>query len=772
MLFKNFIREVVLTLPRLMSVVVVTALGVLMYVGMGGISYNFKLVADNYYQNYNVADFWVYGNKLTKDDEKKLLQVKGVSQVQSRVVLEAQPVRDKDVTVVLHAVSGGFDINSPYIVAGRLPQTGREFALYDGYADKHNISVGDACELKIKETGHKITLTVCGLIRSPEYIYNISGIDLIPDSYRLGFAYMREESLQDILGKNSFNQVCVRLEENADIEAFKAGVDESLGKKVTALVAFEDNPKASILADALKEMRAVTIGLPTLFFLISSLIMFTTMTRIIEGTRMQTGTLKALGYGDLSIFAYYLSYAQVVIILGVLLGTFPSLYITNALMEIYKSMMSMPDFTTRYSMASVVQAIVITNVFCTGTSFYICLRELREMPAECIRPKKPKTGNKNIIERIGFVWRKMTFTEKTVARNIFRNKMRLTMCVAGVVGCMAIIITAFGISDSNDRFFSMLFDKLHRYDLQVLLKADATEAQYKRIQSTDGVEVCEYQMVLTAAFKHDGKKETSSITVSEDEISLMLLDINSGFVMKMPGKGAVVSSVLARKLNIQAGDMLEAEISGTNRKIHVEAVQILKNINGIYVGRSAWRALGQEYRPTAVYISASAPERAKDKISDYEFVLAVKQKGEIVASIESQLGTVKVMVFILTVFGGVLAFVVLYNLGIMNYFERTRELATLMVLGFYDKEIKVLVLRENTIFTIAGIILGIPFGIWFHSFLMGNSESAGFEVDIYVSYLTFFIAAGLTFMFSMFVNLTLGKRFREIDMVGALKSVE
>jgi Predicted permease. len=182
--------------------------------------------------------------------------------------------------------------------------------------------------------------------------------------------------------------------------------------------------------------------------------------------------------------------------------------------------------------------------------------------------------------------------------------------------------------------------------------------------------------------------------------------------------------------------------------------------------------MGQGFKPTIAYLNASGPEAVKSKIAEYDFVSSVKLKEEVVSAIETQLETVKSMVFVLALAAGILAFVVLYNLGIINYYERLRELATLMVLGFYNKEIKALVLRENTIFAITGIILGIPLGILLNNVLLGSSESAGYEINAYIGTVTFFIAAGLTFLYSWFVNLTLGRKFKEIDMVGALKSIE
>ena len=771
MLLRNFLREILSTLPRLLAVIIVTIVGLIIYVGMGGVAHNLTLLADSYYKEQNVADFWVTGSQLTKAEEKKFSQLEGVLAVQSRVTLEAQPVRDDEVTVMLHAVSGDFDINRPYIISGRLPLSDREFVLYDAYAEKHHITVGDTYTLQIKGTEQRITLTVSGLVRSPEYIYNTSSLDPIPDNYKLGFAYMKAESVRDILGENNFNQICIKLDENADVEQFKQDVNKILETKTYSLVSFSDNPKASMLMDTIETFESTTTGLPTLIFLVSALIMFTAMSRIIENARMQIGTLKALGYRNVSIFLYYIAYAQTVIILGILVGTLLSAPLTDMLLERYREIYSMPDFTTKLGIGYIFRAIIIANIFCTGPSIYICAKQMKEMPAECMRPKKPKEGRENIVERIGFVWKKMSFTAKTVVRNIFRNKMRLVMCVGGIAACMALIITAFGKSDANDRFFDTLFNDIQKYNLQVTLYDDVTAAQLMRLQSIDGINKYEYQMGLLSSITNEDKTESTNIVVVEDEISLMLLDMDGGGTpMKMPTDGAIISSTLAEELNLRTGDVFYAKIDGNTISLRVS--QILENINGVYAGKSLWRNLGQGFKPTVAYIDTSSPETVKSQIAEYDFVSSVKLKEEIVSSIEMQLETVKSMVFVLSLAAGILAFVVLYNLGIINYYERLRELATLMVLGFYNKEIKALVLRENIIFAIIGILLGIPLGILLNNALLGSSESAGYEINAYIRTSTFFIAAGLTFLYSWVVNLTLGRKFKEIDMVGALKSIE
>lgn len=771
MLIKNFFREILSTLPRLMSVIVVTALGVFMFVGMSGINYNLIKIADQSYKEQNIADFWIYGT-FSKADEKRILEMDEVDQIQPRIVLDAQPIRDKDITVTLHGISDNLSINKPQLKSGSFPKSNRDLLLFDEYAKQHNLKIGDTYELKIKNSKKRLTYNICGTARSVEYIYNIGGINLLPDNSKLGYGYIKRDSIEDILGENMNNQICVLLQDNTDQAKFRETLDSELGTKISAVLSFTDNKKTSILIDSINEMSATTTSLPSLFFLIAALIMFTTMTRVIENSRIHIGTLKAIGYSDLTIFIYYLCYAQAVVILGVLLGTLPSTLITKPLFALYDEMLSMPDYTIEYSMKSVIQSLIIANIFCTGTAAIICFKELKESPAECMRPKKPKTGNINLIEKIKFAWQKMTFSQKTIVRNIFRNKMRLVMCVTGVAGCMAIIITAFGMSDSNHHFFSTLFDKLHRYDLQVMLNADTNKTQYMRIKTLDEVDKCEYQMEVPATFWTEFKKESANISVVEDEISLMMLDISSVKTMQMPIDGAIVSSSLSKKLGLKEGDQFNVKLAGTNKTFNIKTARLLRNLSGIYIGKSYWRTLGEEFNPKTAYINSSNAEQLRKKLQSYDFVISALLKREVVESIESQLVMVNFVVFILTIFGGVLAFVVLYNLGVINFFERVRELATLMVLGFYDKEIRVLVLRENTIFTIIGIILGMPLGVWFHSYLMQSSQSAGFDVDVYISYFTYFIAVGLTFAFSLMVNLLLGKKFNQIDMVGALKSIE
>ncbi|WP_291637824.1 ABC transporter permease, partial [Clostridium sp.] len=313
---------------------------------------------------------------------------------------------------------------------------------------------------------------------------------------------------------------------------------------------------------------------------------------------------------------------------------------------------------------------------------------------------------------------------------------------------------------------------MYKYDVQVIFKNDTSILETDRIKKLDGVDKGESVMSGVIKVSKGDKSESATINVMEDTISLMVPSMEAMKSMVMPSDGVIASTSLSKKLNVQKGDIIDFVVSGKNDIRKVKVVDIKDNITGCYISRSLWREMGEEYTPSFLYINTKEPASFIKSTEKYDFILAVKQKSELVDSINSQMSAMNTIAFILIVFGGVLALVVLYNLGILNFYERMRELATLKVLGFMNNEIKTLVLRENTIFTIIGIIVGMPMGVGLTTFIMSASAQEDMTFSPYIKVVTFLYAAGLTFMFSVFVNMLLSKKLKQIDMLGALKSVE
>ncbi|MFT5873914.1 MAG: putative ABC transport system permease protein, partial [Clostridium sp.] len=700
MLIRNFFRDIISTLPRFLAVIIVTALGVMIYVGMSGNGYNLTKTAESYYKSQNVADYWIYGSMLTKLDEKQIANLDSVESIQSELSLQAESYQDEDINIDLDGISGDFNINKPDILSGRMFESNRECMLDASYAKTHNINIYDKIDLKIKGTDGKMTLTVCALINSPEYIHNIGATDITPDSYKHGFAFVKEDALEEMKDLLSYNKISLILKNNADENQFRKDIEKILGTKLNQLLSFEDNEKVSIIINQVDNTKALTNSLPMIFFLIAALIMFTTMSRIVENSRMVIGTLKAFGYSKIVIFIYFSSYAFIVVILGNLLGILPSKIITTGLMSFTTSDMTVAKFSNSFDYSAIYKTLLITTVISVGTAAFLSAREIRYSPTECMRPKSPKIGKANFIEKINIIWSNMNFEQKTITRNIFRNKMRLIMCVLGVAGSMAIIITAFGFRNSTEKLKNNMFSNMYRYDIQIMLKKGTSTFEAERIKKITGVDKTENVMNQVVKVSKNGKSENTTINVMEDEISLMVPSIDAKEGMRMPEDGFIASTALAEKLNIHKGDMVEIVVSGKRDIRKVKLSDIKENITGGYISRSLWRKLGEEYAPSVIYVKTEQPSSFIENTKNYDFIISLKQKSELVASINDQMRAVNSISLVLMIFGGVLTLVVLYNLGILNFYERMRELATLKVLGFYDNEIKVLVLRENTIFTI------------------------------------------------------------------------
>lgn len=772
MLIRNFFRDIISTLPRLMSVIIVTALGVFLFVGMGEYNYNLTNIAESYYASQNVADYWIQGSMLNKLDERKISKLDGVESTQAEIKIQTELYTDKNISIDLQGISGDFIIDKPYIMSGRMFESNRECMLDASYAKTHNIRIGDEIDLRIKDTENKLSFIVCALIDSPEYISNTGATDLLPDSNKHGFAYVKEDALGEMKELIGYNVITLKIGDNTDEHQLKVDVEKILGTKLIRLLEFDDNEKSHVLITQIDSSKAMTVLMPMIFFVIAAFIMFTTMSRVVETGRMMIGTLKAFGYSKLKIYTYFLSYAFTVVVLGNLIGILLSGFLAKSMMGLTSSRLTLPEFPLNTDYLSIIKSIVLTTVICVGTAAAVCTSEIRHSPTECMRPKSPKAGKVNIFEKIKFLWSKMNFAQKTVTRNLFRNKARMLMCVIGVAGCMAITITGFGFRDTINSSINSMFTNMYKYDANVILKNDVRREEVTRISKIPGVDKTENIMMTSIKILKDGKSEDTTVSIMEDEIFLMLPSIEVQESMTMPEDGAIVSSYLVKDLDIKNGDILDIIVAGNTEIIKVKVSEIRDNITGCYLGKSVWRKLGQGYKASSVYVKTDDMKSFIAGTKKYDFIGTVMLKDELVGAIESQISSISAITVIFIFFGGVLALVVLYNLGILNYYERMRELATLKVLGFVPKEIKVLVLTENTIFTIVGIIIGVPLGIALLTFMTTSSPQKDMTMLPYIKLTSFIYSGGLTMMFSLFVNKVLGKKINTIDMLGSLKSVE
>lgn len=770
MIWKNFFKDLINVTSRLASVIIIAIVAVMVYVGLDGITYNGNLIVNDYFNEQNVADYWVTGKSFDIDDYNGIKDINGIREAEARLSFEAREWENEEVKLALYGISPESNINKPYIVEGRVPENNDEIMISSEFAKEQQLNIGDEYSFKIGASPKEFRFKISALIKNPERLHNINQTIPSPNYSKFGFAYVNEGAISNILGEGKYNQIVITVDEDANNENIKNDIIEKSNNKIVNLIELKENVNANNLQEFLNGIKPITKGLPLIFFVIAALLMISTMSRLIENSRSSIGTLKALGYTDFKILLYYFMYSVIVVFLGFIIGAILSKFlITKPISKILFGLNDLPAYVITYNTVALITAFILTSVSCMGTSLIITRSALRENPAQCMRPKPPKKERRLLIEKINFIWDRIGFNKKYIIKNTFRNKGRVFTCIIGIAACMALILTCLSLKDSINNFTNKVLENQHRYDMYMTLNVNDTAYDIDKVEIIDGVKRTQYNMSTSAVINKDNKLEVVNINVSEDNMDLKLIDTYKEET-SLPLDGVVIEADLANRYNIQVADIINITFAGKGEETRVRVTEINKDINGIYISESYFEEVGESFIADSVYVETDDINSLKKNIESYTFIKDYETKETITNAIINKVSLTSLVVYNLIILGGILAVVVLYNLGIMSFYEQIRSLATLKVLGFYEKEIKKLQLTENIIFTIFGIIIGIPLGRLLIKIITEKITLANLQPITTIS--SYIIASVLTLVFANIVNVMIGKMIKKIDMLGALKSIE
>ena len=542
--------------------------------------------------------------------------------------------------------------------------------------------------------------------------------------------------------------------------------------------------------DNADRMRSIGKVFPVLFFLVAALISLTTMTRMVEEQRVQIGTMKALGYGKAAIAGKYIGYALIATlggsIFGVLIGEkILPLVIIYGYMILYKHL---PAILLPYHMSYAFQASAIAVACILIATIASCYKELAAEPAELMRPAAPKQGKRILLERIGIIWKHLNFTWKSTVRNLIRYKKRFFMTIFGIGGCMALMVVGFGLKDCIYEIVSLQYEKVQFYDAATYMSDDISEENRQQLhdyldQNADIKETIEVRMQKTDVKSASGKKTLYLMVPSDNEKIEDFLSFhsrtNKDEVYSLKKDEVILTEKMASLLNVKVGDELTIEDEDRgDQTVTVGAICENYMSHYLYLSPEKYEELygvPSEYN-TIIYSVKDGKddqiEKIGTKLLSMDGVLNVSYTSSIEGRLDDMLRSLNLVIVVLIVSAGMLAFVVLYNLNNINITERQRELATLKVLGFYDGEVASYVYRENILLTIIGSVVGMVLGNLLHRYIIltVEVEEAMFGRQIHwQSYLYSFL---FTVAFSLFVNWVMFYKLKKIDMVESLKSVE
>ncbi len=756
MLIRKLFRTAWSYKAQFISMVIMIAIGTGVFLGF---NIEWKSIEEDtavFFEETKYADFRLYSEAgFTEEDIRAIQNISGVDAATRFLSVNSDIVGAK--TSVALMVSENYTVSAMHISEGsQYDENSDGIWLSDQFAEKNGYRIGDGLTLSFK--GIEISGEIVGLIKSGEMmICTADENQLMPDYTAFGFAYITPQKLENAMGGAFYPQINI-LSDMEKTEAEEA-VKNTLGRTILVTSKEEHTAYAGAQSET-EEGKTMGAILPVLFLAIGVLTMVTTMHRISANEKTQIGTLKALGFRNRRILRHYTSYGFIIGLFGCLLGVTLGYGLAAVIISpggMMSTYFDLPDWSLVMP-GFCIPVIVLTVALLTLISFLSVKKMLRGTAADSLRPYEPKAMKKSIFEGLR-LWNKLSFGTKWNFRDIIRHKSRSAMTLIGVAGCMVLLVGGLGMKDTMDDFMRVLDKEVSNYTTKVnLSEAAQNSAAISLAADLDG------DWVSSAGVSLEG--ETVVLEVYHIENGMIRFVDENNDRMALTDDGVYLCQRLKDIAKI--GDTVEFSPYGSEKTYRVRVAGYLRSVlsETIAMTDAYAESAGVDCNITSVYTDKAASE-----IENSALISGKQEKQTIMDTYDSFMDIMNVMVMMFVIGAVVLGIVVLYNLGAMSYVERSRELATLKVLGFRDKRIGKLLISQNIWLTVAGVIIGLPAGIGVLQALLITLGDE-YELRLCLGVLTYSVSLLVTFGVSLAVGLMVARKNKKIDMVGALKGSE
>ena len=756
MLKKKMIRDIRKHKTQFLSIFLMAFLGVFVFAGVGGESVGLEVNVDKFYDDTNLADGWIYSNFINDLFLDQIYCLGATDQMERQLVVDSVADFSNDPEITLHFVENN-TISKFYLIDGDPLDINDKNGVWldKSFADAKGLKVGDSITFEFED--YKIKKKIRGTGYSPEYVYHASQSSVIPDFSKIGFAYMSHKAFpNDTVPYNVLN---VKFDGTA--ENYDKLLDYHMDGYYSSFVERSEHTSVSQFSEEIDQHQMMAGIFPVVFILIAMLILLTTMTRIITHQRTQIGILKACGFKDKSIMKHYISYGFWLVLIGSLLGliigpmTLPKLF--------YPSMSStyiLPSWEPAWSIdfVFIALAMIIMSIL---VSYYAVRSIFNENPADTIRPKAPKVSSSGMIERLGF-FKHLSFNSRWNYRDAKRNKFRALMTIIGVIGCTALLVSAFGMYDGMNDLKEWEFNQINHYDSKLIIDDEASISEVDDVaEEVNGDKIMESAIEIES----DTCKKSGSLLVLNHTDLVTPTDYDWNRI-KIEDDEVSVSQKMADMLGIGIGDTVKWHIMGSDKwiKTKIDKIHSDPTSQGFIMSADKLEDLDLNYTPTSVVTEEHVTK-------NYTAIKTTNSLKDMTSSWDELTEAMWLLIYILIFFASLLAVVVLYNLGLLSFTEIEREIATLKVLGFKTNALRKLLLTQNLWFTTIGYLLGIPVGYYILK-VMWESSGDSFYILPSISLMNLVITAAITFSLSILVNLMFSRKIKKLDMVESLKSAE
>lgn len=789
MLRRKMVRDIKQNLSQFITIFLMVFIGVMAYSGIESYMEGMKQTANNFYGDYNLQDLNVMG-ALSEKDLDTIENIDNVKDANGKLTVSSVLENDSDVIISMNFIEEN-NVSKFYVFEGEEFNLDTKGIWLDNFfAQENNLKIGDT--LKLKYDGYVFEENIVGFINVPDHVYDVKDeSQLYPNHKAFGFAYlsinelegyiknqvMKEMNITDVDAFDKmltdfnykdylkYNTIMVDVNDKSKMNEVKGSIEDKIPNAV--LINIEDTSSYTQYQGEIEEGEAYIGVFSGLFLFIALLSVVTTMTRVVTKQRLQIGTLKALGFKKNKIILHYISYSFWISLIASLLGLVAGrFFIGSVFIGMEMSFFEIPNGVPVIKNDSYIVAALV--VLCVSFVTYLATRKiLKEKTADTLRNEIPKVKNKALNITTMGIFKKMNFNTKWNIRDMFRNKARTITGIVGVTACAMLIVCSLGMLDSMNYFIDLQFNRIFNFDYKLSLKSDISEDLLKDLTDKYGDNTSESLYIEIK--NKDGNMETNNIFVTDSKDYIRFVDNKDNFIKLNKDDGVYVTYKLAETNGYKIGDEITWRISGNNNYYTSKILGFNKDPQNqnVTITRKYLESLDIEYKPDSLYTDVDLSNS-----NDIDGVSVISNIDKLKEGMNGMLQTMKTMIVLIIVIAVILGTVIIYNLGILSYTEKQYQFATLKVLGFKDKKIQKIFIKQNNIVAVISIILGLPAGFYLTDWLFKTAIEDSYDFGAHINIQTYIIAAIGTFVMSYLVSKLLAKKIKKIDMVTSLKGNE
>jgi putative ABC transport system permease protein len=782
---RKLLRDLYHLRGQAFAVSLVIACGVAMFIMAISTMESLRWTQETYYQRYRFAQVFAPLKRAPDAVERRIAEIPGVAQVETRVVANVtvdvegfpEPVMGRLISLPEQPAGG---LNQLYLRRGRFAANGRsdEALVSEAFAVAHNLQPGDAVRAVIN--GRQQRLTLVGVMLSPEYVMQIRGGDFLPDTKRFGVFWMEREALANAYNMDgAFNDVALTL---TDMSAEKGVIDQldELLRPYGGIGAYgrSDQLSNKFVTDELRQLRAMGMIVPTIFLAVATFLFNVVLSRLVSTQREQIAALKAFGYTRREIAWHYLKLALAIAAVGVVLGVMVGTWLGRDLTEMYTTFYRFPVFTFHLHAGVVLWAALLTGGAAVLGALGAVRRAGRLPPAEAMRPAPPAVYRRTIVERLGLGWL-LSPAARMILRNLERRPWQAGISVLGIALAAAVLVLGSFMEDAMDYLIEFQFTKSQRQDVTVAFVEPASPQAIYELRRLPGVRRCEaFRSLPTRLRSGNVSRRVGIMGLPSDGELFRLLDIHER-PASIPREGLLLSEKLAEVLGVRPGDAVTVEVLEGRQPVHEATVTgLVADFGGLnaYMDLEAIHRLMQEGKILSGAFLTVDANRLNDLYAMLKETPRVSSVAIKQASLQSFRDTIaenllRMRTFNI-LFASVIAFGVVYNSARISLSVRSRELATLRVVGFTRLEISGILLGELAVLTLAAIPCGLAIGYAFAAISTLALNTEMYRIPLVVDRSTFGFAAVVVLAAALFSALVVRRRLDHLDLIAVLKTKE